>query len=409
MPDNNPNLDSCLKCYDCNTACPVTTVYPSYPGPKFLGPELERLRKEGICCDTVWVDYCMGCGRCDLVCPNQVKICEMIGAAKAQHKKKGVRGLRDRMFARPRLLAKSASIAPRWVENILGWRPIRSLMSRYLHVHHQRTLPAYASRHLQAPIEHAEGKPRLLYFPGCFVEFNAPEVGRATIDVLQRNGFAVKLGSFRCCGLPALANGDRQEILRNARHNVLEMKSAVAEGTQVVSGCPSCSLMLKATYPQLFPASDPLHALAQDVSHVTYDLGEFLSALARDGKLDLPTETKPQTLAYHSACHLKAQGIGTPWVDVLSQISGLAVLQLDCGCCGMAGTYGFKKEKYAISMDIAKNLFTALQDLHADAAITECAMCQHQIRHVTRAKTLHPVMVLSQAYNSSNRNRGIAK
>jgi len=83
---------------------PGAGAYPPYPGPKRLGPELERLRREGISTDTDWVEYCLGCHRCDLVCPNQVNVSEMIARAKAAHRKPLVRGLRDWWFARPGLL-----------------------------------------------------------------------------------------------------------------------------------------------------------------------------------------------------------------------------------------------------------------------------------------------------------------
>jgi glycerol-3-phosphate dehydrogenase subunit C len=408
MPTDNLNLDSCMKCSDCNTACPVFKVYPSYPGPKFLGPELERIRKEAIACDIDWVEYCTGCGRCDLVCPNQVKICEMIAAAKAEHKKKGVRGWRDRLFARPGLLGKGGSIAPRWTEKILRLTVVRFLLSRLLDISPDRALPAYAPSRLAAQADEANAKERILYFPGCFVQFNAPDVGRAVIDVLHRNGFAVDVGSFRCCGLPSMANGDREEMLRNARHNVLEMRQTVETGGRIVSGCSSCSFMLKATYPELFPAADPLGALAQDVSRSTYDLGELLSSLVLEGKLNMRMKPIQKSLAYHVPCHLKAQGVGTPWLTILSEISGIDIVDTNAGCCGVAGTYGFKKEKYAISMDVGKELFDAMRICDPDLAVTECAMCQEQIRHGTGLKTSHPVMILAQAYALADKHEEIA-
>jgi glycerol-3-phosphate dehydrogenase subunit C len=399
MLDNKLNLDGCVKCSDCNTACPVFKVCPSYPGPKFLGPELERIRKEGIPCETEWVDYCTGCERCDLVCPNQVKISSMISGAKAGRTKQGVRRFRDRLLGRPRLAAKAASIAPGLAQTVLRQTPSRFLMSQFFEISGERALPAYASRRLPIGQDEESKKERILYFPGCFVEFNAPEVGRAVLDVLHRNGYAVDISSFRCCGLPALANGDREEMLRNARHNILEMTKASERGKLIVSGCPSCSLTLKATYPELFSIGDPLRTLAHDVSRRTYDLGELLMKLAQEKKLRVPKETARRKFAYHAPCHLKAQGLGTPWVEILSAIPGFTVTDTAADCCGMAGTYGFKKEKYAISMDIGKELFNRIHNLKPDFALSECGMCQEQIRQGTGLDALHPVMILRDAYN----------
>jgi len=94
---------------------PVLAVHTLYPGPKRLGPELERLRREGISTDTEWVEYCLGCHRCDLACPHQVNVSEMIARAKAEHRKPLIRGLRDWWFARPGLLGKLTTIYPRFL------------------------------------------------------------------------------------------------------------------------------------------------------------------------------------------------------------------------------------------------------------------------------------------------------
>jgi glycerol-3-phosphate dehydrogenase subunit C len=87
-----------------------------------------------------------------------------------------------------------------------------------------------------------------------------------------------------------------------------------------------------------------------------------------------------------------------PWVDLLRDIPGVQITDVDAGCCGMAGTYGFKKEKYQISMDIGKPLFKKMRDSHFDRAASECGMCQTQIGHGAGIKTTHPVQVLARAY-----------
>ena len=83
-------LDNCVKCSDCNAACPVSRVYPDYPGPKALGPDMERFRREGVPSDTKWVEYCLGCHGCDVVCPHGVNVSELIAKGKTQHQKSGL-------------------------------------------------------------------------------------------------------------------------------------------------------------------------------------------------------------------------------------------------------------------------------------------------------------------------------
>ncbi len=101
MRDDDLKLDNCVKCSDCNAVCPVSKVFPEYAGPKALGPDMERFRREGIPSDTRWVEYCLGCHRCDVACPHGVNVSELIAKGKAQHVKSGRTALRDHWLARP--------------------------------------------------------------------------------------------------------------------------------------------------------------------------------------------------------------------------------------------------------------------------------------------------------------------
>ena len=167
-------LDNCLKCSLCNTVCPVLAADPRYPGPKRLGPELERLRRERISTDTDWVEYCLGCHRCDLVCPHQVNVSEMIARAKATHRKPLIRGLRDWWFARPGLLGKLATMLPALSNFALAMKPARSLMSKLMRITPQRTFPKYTRPDLRSPAIVKAARQRVVFFPGCFIRYNRP-------------------------------------------------------------------------------------------------------------------------------------------------------------------------------------------------------------------------------------------
>ncbi|HEX3031447.1 MAG TPA: heterodisulfide reductase-related iron-sulfur binding cluster, partial [Bacillota bacterium] len=163
-----------------------------------------------------------------------------------------------------------------------------------------------------------------------------------------------------------------------------------------VTLCTSCGNTLKSEYPRLFPGEERLSKIADLVAANTYDFGELLVELLAENKLKLPANRINRKLAYHAPCHLKAQGIGKPWLSILKSVPGLEVLDLEAGCCGMSGTYGFRTEKYAISMGIGANVFTAIKEYQPDQVISECAGCRMQIEHGTQAETLHPVEVLDQ-------------
>jgi glycerol-3-phosphate dehydrogenase subunit C len=98
---------------------------------------------------------------------------------------------------------------------------------------------------------------------------------------------------------------------------------------------------------------------------------------------------------------MKSQGIGRPWLQLLRAVPGIEIEEIKADCCGMAGTYGFKKEKYKISMDIGRDLFRGVLAYKPDLAVTECGSCQMQIEHGTHVRTLHPAEILYEAYQTS--------
>jgi glycerol-3-phosphate dehydrogenase subunit C len=428
-------IDNCLKCSMCNTACPVYSVYPRYPGPKRLGPELERMRLEGVSADTPWVEYCLGCHRCDLACPNQVKVSEMIARAKAEHRKPFTRALRDWWFARPGLLGRLTTIAPAVSNFALSLKPMRWLMSRFMQVTPERRFPAYAKPNLRTRNFSRGANSRVLFFPGCFIRYNKPDLGRSAIRLLELSGLSVEVASSSCCGVPAIANGEADLAQSLARANVRSLARKVESGMRVVTACSSCGYMFKTGFGGVLDEDDSLSAGAELeqfakwcrpgihwypthfrkkrgngwgtevyskrqtalIAANTFDIAEILMEQADAGKLDLPFQQTNLRLAYHAPCHQRSQGIGRPWFHLLGRIPGVVIEDLDAGCCGMSGTYGFKQEKYEVSMTIGQELFDSIRALQPHRVATECATCQMQIEHGTNVRAIHPIEVMLQA------------
>jgi glycerol-3-phosphate dehydrogenase subunit C len=406
MRNDDVSLDNCLKCSDCNLACPVVQAHPAYPGPKRLGPELERLRREGIPCDTDWVEYCLSCDRCDLACPNEVNVSELIARAKAAHKKPFVRKWRDFWLARPGLLGKLGTITPGITNFFLGLKPVRLLMSKFMKITPERTFPAYNKSPLRAPEAAVNQGERVVFFPGCFIQYNQPELGCHVLQLLQLNGFKPEVANTGCCGMPSLANGDPEEARKRAQANINSMVEAVDAGARIVTACSSCGQMLKTGFAHMLEGEAELAKRADKIAANTFDLAELLVAQQDTGKLNThfaPALNKLK-LAYHAPCHQKAQGIGRPWYNLLRQIPGVEIEDLNAGCCGMAGTYGFKEEKNPVSMEVGSELFAGIRASAPQAVVTECATCQMQIEHGTGVRAMHPVDILLNAYKSGTNN-----
>jgi glycerol-3-phosphate dehydrogenase subunit C len=151
--------------------------------------------------------------------------------------------------------------------------------------------------------------------------------------------------------------------------------------------------MLKRGYSEALRFED-----AQDVAAKTYDLGEYLLGMRNTGVLDTGLKHVNLSMAYHTPCHLKSQDIGQPFLEILGSIPNLALNDATKACCGLSGTYGFKRSKYDIAMAVGQDLFDSIRASEAVRVISECGMCRTQITHGTGLSTSHPVNILHEAY-----------
>jgi glycerol-3-phosphate dehydrogenase subunit C len=237
-----------------------------------------------------------------------------------------------------------------------------------------------------------KGKP-LAYFHGCYTNYIQPDLGRTLVEVLEKNGFQVRLPRQECCGLPLIGNGFFDLASRLGEKNIKSLRKTIEEGTEVVFSSPSCGMTLKEEYETILNL--PGASLLKDY---VFEICQFLLQLYEEGKLDTRFQEIKETYYYHGPCHLRALKIGLPALELLSLIPGLRVIELPEGCCGLAGSYGYKREKYAIAREVGEELFQAIRESKARTVISDCEACRMQIGYHTGVKTLHPVQVLGRAY-----------
>jgi glycerol-3-phosphate dehydrogenase subunit C len=393
------SLDHCVKCTICETACPVSNVTPLFPGPKYAGPQAERYRVEGEPPDEWSVDYCSGCGICTMVCPQDVKIAEL--NSHARHAVKSARGfsLRDRLIARPTVLGRLGTPVAPIANAALRLRPLRTLGERALGVHRDAPLPRFAGRTFRAwARRHASppAKRRAVYFHGCGTQYYEPEVGEKVVAVLEKNGFEVVIPKQDCCGLPLQSNG----LFDDARQYVLRLARALApharDGTLIVGNATSCTLMLKREAREILGLEgDPDLRL---VSERTYDVCELLLELHHQGELATDFQPVEELVAYHAPCQQQGHWMGKPAIELMELIPGLEVRELTARCCGIAGTYGIKRERYDIAMAVGAELFNQVRDSGARAVACDSETCRWQLEHGTAAPSVHPIELIHRAY-----------
>ena len=391
------SLDHCVKCTICETFCPYSRVTPLFPGPKYVGPQAERYRTGGASPDAS-VDYCSGCGICTQVCPQGVKIAEINARARAQlWEERGV-PLRNQMISRPSVLGRLGTPVAPLANWTLRNRPFRWVVERTLGVHRKAALPRFAGRTFQRwARKHASpaAERTVVYFHNCGTNYYEPGVGRMTVEVLEHNGFHVVVPPQDCCGLPLQSNGNFDAARSYVRRLVANFAPYAREGLPIVTNSTSCGLMLKREAREILDLEDE-DVVA--VSEATYDLCEFLLLLYEQGELRTDFRPLELTVPYHAPCQQQGQGIGKPALDLFALVPGLQAIELDTDCCGIAGTYGFKKEKYEISMAVGERLFGLLRESESDLAACDSETCRWQIEHGSGVHTVHPVEILHRAY-----------
>jgi len=391
-PKNNP--DVCIRCATCMAVCPVARVTPLFPGPKQAGPGAERFRRPGEPSVDEWIDLCIGCHLCDMVCSSGVNISELNLLAKAKYLDEKGRPFRDWLLTHAYLYGWLASLFSPIVNWLLGNSAIKWIVQAVLSIDKRRPLPSYEFPSFRQWFkEHpSKGGKKIAYFYGCYVNTNEVDVGKATVQVLEANGLEITLPPQKCCGIPMLGNGDFKGARKMGRWNVASLLQTIRSGSDIIFSSTSCGHMIKHEYSRLLniPGSE-------EVAQRIFDLFEFLRNLKESGTLNLPFKELPLKAAYFAPCHLRSLNIGLPALEVLRLIPGLQLDNVDADCCGMGGTFGFKKEKYEISQEIGKDLAEAVDRLNPEIVLTDCEGCRMQIRHLTGLKVLHPVQILRDA------------
>ncbi len=398
MLDIRESLDGCVKCTVCETFCPVAAVTPLFPGPKYAGPQSERFRTSGETVDAS-LDYCSGCGICTQVCPQDVHIAEINAQARAEMKAAHGMPLRDQVIARPTVLAAlSRPIAP--LANLsLEIAPFRVALEKTLRIHRNAPLPQFSMRTFQSwARKHprpANTKGTVVYFHGCSANSNEPWLAKMTVAVLEHNGYRVVVPPQGCCGLPLQSNGNFEPARKYLRALVSRLAPHARKGATIVATSTSCGLMLKREGREMLGVDDPDLKL---VGEHTFDICEFLLDLHDRGELRTDFAPLPLKVPYHQPCQGRGHGFGKPALDLLGLIPELDVIEVDHVCCGIAGTYGLKVEKYDIAMQVGAPLFADIVAQDPDVSACDSETCRWQISKATDIPSVHPVELLHRAY-----------
>ena len=393
-------LDACVKCTICETSCPVSAVTPLFSGPKFVGPQAERFRN-GESVDHS-LDYCSSCGACTLACPQGVQIAELNSQARAVMKADHM-PVRDQLITRTTLMGMMMTPVAPIANAALHNKPIRTIVEKVIGIHRNAPMPPAQTQTLQgwlkkrkAPVK-APTRGPVVFFHGCAGGYFEVETSKKSIEVLEYLGYEVIVPKQGCCGLAQQSNGLFDQASAAVLKLCDELRSAGKDLT-IVSSSGSCTGMLKHEAHEIMGVSDDK---LKDVGTRIRDMMEFLLDLHDAGELPTDFQAIDMTVPYHAPCQLKSQGMGQPAVEVLKLIPGLTVVESGAVCCGIAGTYGLKKEKYDVAQAVGKPLFDMVKRTNPDLALCDTETCRWQIEQSSGVKTEHPIWMVHRAYGLS--------
>ena len=369
---------------------------------KYAEVDTKKLKTEDV---HQIVDLCFQCKLCYIKCPYTpgdhewaIDFPRLMARAKAQEvKKKGV-PLVDKLLGNPDLVGKlGTATAPlaNWAnENTLN----RQLLHSVVGIHKDKKLPSFAAKTFEAQFasrhKAPEGEPaaKIAFFSTCYVNYNQPEIGTDTLDVMAHNNVDVSFAYERCCGMPLWHNGDMDGAIEAAKQNVASLTTHMNDGRKIIATNPSCSQMIRVEYPRLLGTDEAKKLAAQ-----TMDPMEFLAGLASQGKLKKDFKSGAGNISYHMPCHLRAQNVGYKTRDVLALLPDTTVKVVE-ECSGHDGTWALKKENFKQSLKWGSRAFNAMAADHPKVTCSDCPLAAIQIEQGTGRRPLNPMQILAKSY-----------
>ena len=316
---------------------------------------------------------------------------------------RGVR-FRDRLLVMTDLIGRLGSATATIANRVLGNRLVRRLLERVMGIHRDRrllhfsreTFPRWFTRRTKTAMADPPVR-KVALFASCLVNYQATDVGKATVQVLEKNGVHVVIPEQRCCGMPSFDIGDTHAIQEAARSNVAALRPWVLEGYDVVVPTVSCSLMLKREYPELNRDEQ-----TKQVAERTFDVCEYLMMMKKSGHLATDFTLKPGRVAYQIPCHLRDQNIGFKSKELM-ECAGAQVEVIE-QCSGHDGAWSAKTEFFPLSMKIAGKAVRAIEQTQADLIASDCPLAGLQLdqagasAHARGQHSLHPIQIVRDAY-----------
>ncbi|MFJ4651543.1 FAD-binding and (Fe-S)-binding domain-containing protein [Nocardia sp. NPDC088792] len=351
------------------------------------------------------LDLCLMCKACKNECPMSVDMAALKAETLAHHHEIHGIPFRSRIFGSIRTLNRLGSAtAP--ISNLPGRIGfLRRIMEKQVGITAERPLPVFTRknllrwfrRHQQAVAMSPAPLGTVNWLADSFTTFTEPHIGQAAIELLERAGWRVELASGGCCGRSSMSKGLLDDAKQKASGLVESLALNTEPGSPIVGCEPSCLFTLRDEHTALLSDSEWVHEVAARVRQVEELLIEAIDA----GRLRLRDDSSlsGRRIVYHGHCHQKAEVGTAATMALLRRIPGVEVEEINSGCCGMAGSFGFEAEHYEMSMTVGGDrLFPALAAEPQETIVAATGVsCRQQIFHGAGRTAWHPVELVRAA------------
>jgi FAD/FMN-containing dehydrogenase/Fe-S oxidoreductase len=358
-----------------------------------------RLGEAGLGDEGVYqvLDLCLECRACKAECPVGVDMARFKSEFLADYWSRHGVSRHAQILGNARTLAAWGSAfapASNWVMNS---GVSKYFAQKWLGIDRRRALPTFASRTLASQAPRADERSEAILFSDTFTNYYDPEIGIAALDVLRAAGIRAGIADHHCCGRPQISKGLLGEARTLAERNAEALHPHAVAGRKIVFCEPSCLSAVREDAPSL------LRGLAREKARTVALACVLFEEFAEPAVGDLRFNAGPQQILLHGHCHQKSMGLLTPARSLLAHVPGATVVDLDAGCCGMAGSFGYSADHFDVSRAIGeRKLLPAVRHKRPGAVVVASGTsCRHQVKDFTGERAVHPAVLLRSLLKNS--------
>ncbi len=362
-----------------------------------------QLGPDGMTSDRVFevMDLCLSCKSCKSECPSNVDVARLKSEFLQKcHDANGV-SLRERIIAGSTTMARIMAGRKAPIVNFLQetWL-FRTILQLIVGFDSRRKPPRYAAvpfgKWFAARCQpNGQAREKVVLFDDTYMNYHQTEIGISAVELLESCGYEVILARAGCCQRPRISHGFLRDARVRGEQTLRNLDKYIGQGLKVVVCEPGCCSALTDDLPDLIDDEQ----LGERIRENVMMIDEFLARQVSDGNLKCEFTSPFEKILIHGHCHQKSLFGTGAMKQLLNRVPGISVSEVDSGCCGMAGSFGYEKEHYELSAQIGEDrLLPAVRSAEAGTVTVACGFsCRHQIADGANVKALHWVETIRGA------------